>query len=40
VLTGQIQTDDDSLRDRIKQLKQGDVLILRGDRHNSLINKD
>ena len=35
-----MQTDDDLLRDRIKTLRQGEVLILKGDRHNSLANKD
>jgi hypothetical protein len=40
MLEGQMQTDDDMLRDRIKQLRQGEVLILRGDRHNSLTLKE
>ena len=35
-----MQTDDDILRERIKQLRQGEVLILKGDRHNSLANKE
>jgi hypothetical protein len=40
VLEGQIQTDDELLRDRIKSLRAGEVLILKGDRHNSLANKE
>lgn len=35
-----MQTDDDILRERIKQLRQGEVLILKGDRDNSLANKE
>ena len=35
-----MQTDDDLLRDRIKSLRQGEVLVLKGDRHNSLANKE
>jgi hypothetical protein len=40
ILEGQIQTDDELLRDRIKSLRAGEVLILKGDRHNSLANKE
>ena len=40
MLEGQMQTDDDFLRDRIKNLRQGEVLVLKGDRHNSLGNKE
>lgn len=39
VLEGQIQTEDDSLRDRIRALFHGEVLVLRGDKHNSLVQK-
>ena len=35
-----MQTDDDHLRERIKTLRQGEVLILKGDRHNSLANRE
>lgn len=36
MLEGQMQTDDETLRDRIRALSPGEVLILRGDKHNSL----
>ena len=39
VLEGQIQTEDESLRDRIRALFHGEVLVLRGDKHNSLVQK-
>ena len=39
ILQAQIQTDDDTLRDRIRSLTPGEVLILRGDRDNSLLTK-
>lgn len=37
IVDAQIETDDDSLRDRIRTLQQREVLILRGDRDNSLV---
>lgn len=36
---GQILTDDEHLKDRVKSLQQHDVLILRGDRADSLVFK-
>ena len=39
VLEAQIQTDDEALRDRIKALYPSEVLVLRGDRDNSLASK-
>lgn len=36
LVESQIQTEDDQLRDRIRTLFSGEVLILRGDRDNSL----
>lgn len=37
VVEAQIETDDDQLRDRIRTLQPREVLILRGDRDNSLV---
>ena len=39
VLQGQILTDDDDLRNRIRSLYPKEVLVLRGDRDNSLTTK-
>ena len=39
IVESQIQTDDDSLRDRIHTLYPGEVLVLRGDRDNSLSSR-
>lgn len=39
ILEGQIQTEDETLRDRIRALYQGEVMVLRGDKHNSLVQK-
>jgi hypothetical protein len=39
VIEGQIQTDDEHLKERIKSLQTQDVLILRGDRADSLVYK-
>lgn len=36
LLESQIQTEEDQLRDRIRALIPGEVLVLRGDRDNSL----
>ena len=36
LVESQIQTDDDQLRDRVRKLGDSEVLILRGDRDNSL----
>jgi predicted aminopeptidase len=39
VLEGQITTDDEHLKERVKSLQSHDVLILRGDRADSLVFK-
>lgn len=39
VLEGQIHTDDNQLKDRVKSLRAGEVLVLRGDRQESLVYK-
>jgi len=36
MLEGQIQTDDEALKDRVRALQLSEVLILRGDKENSL----
>ena len=36
LIQGQIATDDDQLRDRIKGLRQGEVLVLKGEKKDSL----
>ena len=36
MLQGQIQTDDDQLRDRVRSLRVGEVLILKGEKKDSL----
>ena len=38
-MEGQIQTEDENLKDRVKSLQSHDVLILRGDRADSLVFK-
>ena len=42
LIHGQIATDDDQLRDRIKGLRRGEVLILKGEKKDSLsfVNKE
>lgn len=39
IVEAQIETEDNDLRDRIRQLQTREVLILRGDRDNSLVTR-